>query len=140
MVTCNVLVPQLLWSRKLRVNPWALFAISILVNVGMWFERFVIIVTSLHRDYLPSSWGMFVPTWVDVIQFIGSFGLFFTLLLLFLRFLPMIAMFEVKCILPNGDCAWTGIVRKQTKPQQKQPAQIQANAAGCGPAGAISLG
>ncbi len=102
MVVCNVLVPQTLWNRKLRVNPWALFTVSVLVNVGMWFERFVIIVTSLHRDFLPSSWGMFVPTWVDVVQLIGSFGLFFTLLLLFLRFLPIIAMFEVKTVLPNS--------------------------------------
>jgi hypothetical protein len=112
MVGCNVVVPQLLWRGKLRVNPWALFAISILVNVGMWFERFVIIITSLHRDYLPSSWGMFVPTWVDLIQFIGSFGLFFTLLLLFLRFLPMIAMFEVKMLLA-GSASDTAAVREQ---------------------------
>ncbi len=102
MVFCNVVVPQILWIGKVRVNPWLLFVISIFVNIGMWFERFVIIVTSLHRDYLPSSWGMFTPTWVDIIQFIGSFGLFFTMLLLFLRFVPMIAMFEIKMVLPGS--------------------------------------
>ncbi len=102
MVSCNVLVPQVLWSSRVRQNAWGLFFISILVNVGMWFERFVIIVTSLHRDYLPSSWGLFYPTWVDAAQMIGSFGLFFTLFLLFLRFIPMIAMFEVKANLPES--------------------------------------
>ena len=139
MVTCNVLVPQLLWRRKLRVNPWALFAISILVNVGMWFERFVIIVTSLHRDYLPSSWGMFVPTWVDVIQFIGSFGLFFTLLLLFLRFLPMIAMFEVKAVLPTQRSR-RGRGRKRRKPRQERPVSDSGTRRRCWHAGAFSVG
>ena len=103
MVSCNVLSPQVFWFPKLRRNPWVLFAVSIFVNIGMWFERFVIIVTSLHRDYLPSSWGMFIPTWVDILQFVGSFGLFFTLLLLFLRFVPMIALSEVKGCLPAAD-------------------------------------
>ena len=102
MVTCNVLVPQTLWFSRVRHNAWLLFVISILINVGMWFERFVIIVTSLHRDYLPSSWGVFYPTWVDVAQMLGSFGLFFTLFLLFLRFIPMIAIFEVKTNLPEN--------------------------------------
>ena len=122
MVACNVLVPQLLWRRRLRVNPWALFAISILVNVGMWFERFVIIITSLHRDFLPSSWGMFVPTWVDLIQFIGSFGLFFTLLLLFLRYLPMIAMFEVKALLA-GSASDTDAVGERESTSEPTPRQ-----------------
>ena len=122
-------LPAMCWSpsccgdAQLRVNPWALFAISILVNVGMWFERFVIIVTSLHRDYLPSSWGMFVPTWVDVIQFIGSFGLFFTLLLLFLRFLPMIAMFEVKAVLSDAERSRQRNGQEET--HRQKPAQIQ---------------
>ncbi|MEO6807507.1 MAG: NrfD/PsrC family molybdoenzyme membrane anchor subunit [Isosphaeraceae bacterium] len=102
-VVCNVMVPQLLWFRSVRRSPWVLFAISILVNVGMWFERFVIIVTSLHRDFLPSSWGMFIPTWVDLLQLLGSFGLFLTLFLLFLRFLPMVAISEVKGVLPAAD-------------------------------------
>lgn len=78
------------------------FVISIVVNIGMWFERFVIIVTSLHRDYLPSSWAMFTPTWVDVSVFVGSIGLFFTLFLLFLRVLPSIAIAEVKLLLKSA--------------------------------------
>jgi molybdopterin-containing oxidoreductase family membrane subunit len=75
------------------------FIISIFVNIGMWFERFVIIVTSLHRDYMPSNWAFFIPTWVDIWTFIGTFGLFMTLFLLFMRFLPMIAISEVKGVL-----------------------------------------
>ena len=96
MFACNVFSPQLFWFKKVRQSLSALFALSILINVGMWFERFVIIVTSLHRDFLPSSWGYFRPTFVDVLTFAGSIGLFLTLFLLFVRFLPMIAMSEVK--------------------------------------------
>lgn len=96
MVACNVVAPQLLWSRRVRTSVGILFVLSILVNVGMWFERFVIIVVSLHRSFLPSSWGMFTPTIVDFGILIGSFGLFFTLFLLFIRHLPMIAMWEIK--------------------------------------------
>jgi len=103
MVTCNVLSPQAFWFRWVRERPWVMFAVSIFVNIGMWFERFVIIVTSLHRDHLPSSWGMFYPTWVDILQLVGSFGIFLSLLLLFLRFLPMIAVSEVKGVLPEAD-------------------------------------
>ena len=99
MVTCNVVVPLLYWSKRVRRNLVAVFVISILVNVGMWFERFVIIVTSLHRDFLPSSWAMYKPTLIEILTFAGSFGLFFTLFLLFCRFLPMIAMAEVKGVL-----------------------------------------
>ena len=77
--------------------------ISIFVNIGMWFERFVITVTSLHRDFLPSSWDYYVPTWVDIMTFVGSFGLFFTLFLLFLKFLPMISIAEVKSVMPIAD-------------------------------------
>ncbi len=80
-----------------------MFIISIFVNIGMWFERFVITVTSLHRDFLPSSWGYYSPTWVDVCTFIGSFGLFFTLFLLFLRFLPSISISEIKNVMPEAD-------------------------------------
>jgi molybdopterin-containing oxidoreductase family membrane subunit len=101
MVTCNVLVPQLFWSKKMRTNMGVVFAVSVLVNVGMWFERFVIIVTSLHRDFIPSNWNSYVPTWVEVLTLLGSFGLFFTLFLLFLRFLPMVAMAEVKMVMPK---------------------------------------
>ena len=103
MVSCNVICPQLFWFRKVRRNVIIVFIISIFVNIGMWFERFVIIVTSLHRDYLPSSWSYFVPTWVDICTFIGSFGLFCTLFLLFMRFLPLIAISEVKGVTPQAD-------------------------------------
>ena len=99
MVTCNVVVPQMLWFRRVRGSLAAVFVISILVNVGMWFERFVIIVTSLHRDFLPSSWSGYVPTWTEVGSLVFGFGLFFTLFLLFCRFVPMIAMSEVKTVL-----------------------------------------
>jgi molybdopterin-containing oxidoreductase family membrane subunit len=102
MITCNVVSPQLFWSKRLRTSIPVMFAVSIFINIGMWFERFVIIVTSLHRDYLPSSWGYFSPTIVDIGIYMGSFGLFFTLFLLFLRWLPMIAMAEVKAALPNA--------------------------------------
>ncbi len=98
MMTCNVITPQLFWSRKLRRSLTASFIISIFVNIGMWFERFVIIVTSLHRDYLPSSWLMYSPTWVEICMYIGSLGLFFTLFFLFAKFLPVIALAEVKSI------------------------------------------
>jgi Ni/Fe-hydrogenase subunit HybB-like protein len=102
MVTCNVLVPQLFWIKKLRTNVVMLFIASILVNVGMWFERFVIVVTSLSRDYLPAAWGYYTPTIVDVLTFVGSFGLFFTLFLLFVRFLPIVGMAEVKGVMPEA--------------------------------------
>ena len=103
MVFCNVLAPQIHWFRKARTSIPVMFAISILVNVGMWFERFVIIVTSLYRDFLPAAWGDYAPTLVDLGILMGSFGLFFTLFLLFLRFLPMIAMSEVKGVMPEAD-------------------------------------
>ncbi len=96
MVICNAAVPQTLWFRKIRRNVAALFVISILINVGMWFERFVIIVTSLHRSFLPSSWTMYYPTVIEVGTLIGSFGLFFTCFLLFIRVLPSIAMWEIR--------------------------------------------
>jgi molybdopterin-containing oxidoreductase family membrane subunit len=102
MVTCNVIVPQLLWLSAVRQRIWLVFAVAVLVNVGMWFERFVIVVTSLSRDFLPSSWAMFAPTWVDLTMFLGSFGLFFSLFLLFCRFLPMVAMAEIKTVMPQA--------------------------------------
>jgi molybdopterin-containing oxidoreductase family membrane subunit len=103
MVSCNVIFPQLFWFKKVRTSVPAMFVISIIVNIGMWFERFVIVVTSLHRDYLPSSWTYFKPSIFDISTFIGSFGLFFTMLLLFVRYLPMVAIGEVKSILPAAD-------------------------------------
>jgi molybdopterin-containing oxidoreductase family membrane subunit len=103
MITCNVLVPQTFWSKSLRTSiPW-MFIASILVNIGMWFERFVIIVTTLHRDYLPSSWGSFSPTIIDILIYAGSLGLFMTLFLLFIRWVPMISIAEVKMVLPEAD-------------------------------------
>ena len=103
MITCNVAAPQLFWFKYCRQNPWVVLAIVMFPNTGMWFERFVIIVTSIHRDFLPSSWGYFSPTWVDITLFIGTIGLFVFLFLLFVRFLPIINMFEVKGITPQAD-------------------------------------
>lgn len=103
MMICNVVVPQIFWFKKIRYNITIVFIASILVNVGMWFERFVIIVISLHRDYIPSNWGYYLPTWVDVCTYLGTFGFFFTCFLLFLRFAPMIAASEVKAVTPQGD-------------------------------------
>jgi molybdopterin-containing oxidoreductase family membrane subunit len=100
MVACNVLFPQLFWLRWCRTTPWVMLVISILVNVGMWLERFVIVATSLTRDYLPSSWRMFYPTGADLLQLLGGFGLFSSLFLLFVRFLPTIALSELKACLP----------------------------------------
>ncbi len=101
MMTCNLIAPQVFWFKWARTTPWFIFILSIIVNIGMWFERFVIIVTSLHRDYLPSSWAMYSPTATEIGIFIGTFGLFFTLFFLFARFLPVINMAEVKTILPK---------------------------------------
>ena len=103
MISCNVIVPQLFWSKRLRTSIPVLFIASIFANIGMWFERFVIVITSLSRDYLPSSWDYYTPTIWDIALFIGSFGLFFTLFLLFVRFLPVIAISEVKGVLPEAD-------------------------------------
>jgi Ni/Fe-hydrogenase subunit HybB-like protein len=103
MVSCNVISPQIFWSRRARTSIPILFTVSIVINIGMWFERFVIIVTSLHRDFLPSSWGYFSPTIWDIACLVGSFGLFFTLFCLFVRFLPMVATAEVKTVLPQAD-------------------------------------
>src|SRR5215470_14943918 len=103
MVLCNVVTPQMLWTKKARTSVAFLFIVSILVNIGMWFERFVIIVVGLHRAFLPSGWGMFYPTIFDVGILVGAFGLFFTCFLLFIRFLPMIAISEVKGVTPQSD-------------------------------------
>jgi molybdopterin-containing oxidoreductase family membrane subunit len=96
MILFNVIVPQALWSLRVRTSIPLLFILSILINVGMWLERFNIIVTSLHRDYLPSSWGVYIPTIWDWSTFIGTIGLFFALLFLFIRFLPVISIFEMR--------------------------------------------
>jgi Ni/Fe-hydrogenase subunit HybB-like protein len=102
LLFCNIVVPQALWLRRVRNSVPLLFAISLIVNVGMWLERFIIVVTSLHRDFLTSSWGMYSPTIWDWGTFIGTIGLFVALLFLFLRFLPMISIFEMRTILPEA--------------------------------------
>jgi molybdopterin-containing oxidoreductase family membrane subunit len=96
LIACNVLTPQLLWSRRLRGKVWLLFAASLVINTGMWMERFMIVVTSLHRDFLPSAWGMFYPTFWDIAMLLGSIGFFALLFLVFLRALPAISIFELR--------------------------------------------
>ena len=104
MMTANVVTPQLFWFKKIRTSLIATFILAIIVNIGMWFERFVIIVTSIHRDYLPSSWSMFYPTWVDIGIFVGTIGIFLFLFLLFARYFPVLALNELKSILrSNGE-------------------------------------
>ncbi len=103
MVSCNVLTPQLFWFKKIRTNMVVVFILSIFVNIGMWFERFVIVVTSLHRDFMPSNWGYYSPTWVDILTYVGTMGFFMTLFLLFIRFLPLVAISEVKGVTPQAD-------------------------------------
>ncbi len=102
MVSCNVLIPQFFWFKKIRRSPVIIVILCIFVNIGMWFERFVIIATSLTRTALPSSWASYSPTIFDIGLFVGSFGLFFTLFLLFFRFLPVVAMSEVKGVAPQA--------------------------------------
>jgi Ni/Fe-hydrogenase subunit HybB-like protein len=102
MISCNVIFPQLFWFKKIRRSIPLMFVIGVFVNVGMWFERFVIVVTSLHRDFLPSSWGMYVPTLYDAGILLGSFGLFFTLILLFIRTLPVVSISEVKAVVEGA--------------------------------------
>ncbi|MGK7397815.1 MAG: NrfD/PsrC family molybdoenzyme membrane anchor subunit [Candidatus Cyclobacteriaceae bacterium M3_2C_046] len=114
MMTCNVVSPQLFWFKKVRTSLVATFILSIVVNIGMWFERFVIIVTSLHRDFLPSSWAMFYPTFYDVGVYLFTFGLFFTLFFLFAKFFPVINIAEVKSIIKSNS------VKKQAKQEQME--------------------
>ncbi len=103
MFSCNVIAPQLFWSKWCRTNLWMVMFVCMCVNCGMWFERFVIIVTSISQDFFPSMWQQFFPTWVDIWTFTGTIGLFLFLFLLFIRFLPMIAISEVKGVLPEAD-------------------------------------
>jgi molybdopterin-containing oxidoreductase family membrane subunit len=102
LVTINIGLVQLLWLKSVRHHLGLLFVLSVIFNLGMWLERFVIIVTSLNRDFVPSSWGMYYPTRWDFMTFFGTIGLFLTLFLLFLRFVPMISIFEVKTLLPQA--------------------------------------
>jgi molybdopterin-containing oxidoreductase family membrane subunit len=102
LILCNLVAPQFLWIKRFRTSPLALFVISLFVSVGMWLERFIIVVTSLHRDFLPSSWGMYRGTIWDWGTYIGTLGLFFTLFFLFIRVLPAISIFEMRTIVPGG--------------------------------------
>ena len=108
LIACNVVVPQVLWIRRVRHSVAALWVISLVVGIGMWLERFIIIVTSLHRDFLPSSWAMYKPTFWDWSMFIGTIGLFMSLIFLFVRFLPMISISEIRGILPQAAVKETG--------------------------------
>lgn len=103
LITCNIILPQMLWSRQVRSSVPMLFVISLIVNTGMWLERFIIVVTSLHRDFLPSSWGMYYPTRWDWATFVGTIGLFLTLLYLFIRYLPMISIFEMRALVAETE-------------------------------------
>jgi Ni/Fe-hydrogenase subunit HybB-like protein len=114
MMICNVVSPQLFWSRKLRRNIWFTFFMSIVINIGMWFERFVIIPTTLSRDYLPSSWSYYTPTWVEIAMFLGSMGLFFVCYMIFTRLAPVVAIAEVKAILKQHGNQYLG---PNAKPQ-----------------------
>ena len=103
MMSCNLIFPQIFWIKSMRRNIVVMFLVSITTNIGMWFERFVITVSSLHRDFLPSSWDYYTPTFWDASLFLGTFGPFFTLFCLFVRFLPVVAMAEVKGVMPQAD-------------------------------------
>jgi molybdopterin-containing oxidoreductase family membrane subunit len=103
LILTNVVIPQSLWFAPVRCRPIPLFLVAMSINVGMWLERYVIVVTSLHRDYLPSSWGMYAGTFWDWTTFLGTMGLFLTLFLLFIRFLPMISIFEMRTLLPEAE-------------------------------------
>jgi molybdopterin-containing oxidoreductase family membrane subunit len=102
LIIFNILIPQMLWIRKVRLNPALLFCASLVILLGMWLERFVIVVTSLHRDFLPSSWGMYVATRWDYAIFVGTLGLFFSAMFLFIRLMPMITIFEMRMLLPQA--------------------------------------
>ena len=102
LIATNVVIPQALWLKRVRASVPLLFVVALVVNTGMWLERFVIVVTSLHRDFLPSSWGMYYPTVWDLATFLGTIGLFVALLFLFIRFLPMISIFEMRTLLPQA--------------------------------------
>jgi molybdopterin-containing oxidoreductase family membrane subunit len=102
LIFCNGGVPQLLWSKKIRTSPVLLFGVCMFVNVGMWLERFIIVVTSLSADYMPSAWGMYYPTFWDWSTFAGTIGLFLTLFYVFVRLLPMISIFEIRTLSPDA--------------------------------------
>jgi molybdopterin-containing oxidoreductase family membrane subunit len=124
MVTCNVISPQLFWFKWMRTNVVAMWVVSIFVNIGMWFERFVITVTSLSRDFLPSSWGYYRPTLFDGLMFFGSFGVFMTLFLLFCRYLPTIAISEVKGVMSASEHAGHLEAEVLAELQGKEPKHV----------------
>jgi hypothetical protein len=109
MMTCNVVTPQFFWVKRFRRSIWITFVLSIVVNIGMWFERFVIIVTSLHRDFLPSSWNYYSPSWVEVGDYLFTFGLFGVAYLIFMRVAPVVAIAEVKSILKTAGNQYCGV-------------------------------
>ncbi len=102
LLLCNFIVPQLMWSKKMRHNLKVIFIVCMFINVGMWLERFVIIVTSLHRDFVPSSWEMYYPTVWDFMTLAGTIGLFLTGMFVFVRVLPLISIFEVRLQVPGA--------------------------------------
>jgi molybdopterin-containing oxidoreductase family membrane subunit len=105
LILCNIAIPQLLWIPKIRVNPMVLFVISIVVNIGMWLERYVIVVTSLERDFIPANWANYYPTVWDISLYIGTIGFFFFMMFLFIRVLSMISIFEMRTMVPARDPA-----------------------------------
>jgi len=123
MTSCNVITPQFIWFKKIRRSPIALFILSIFVNIGMWFERFVIVVSSQHHDFLPSSWDYFSPTIWDFTTFAGTFGLFFTLFLLFVRYVPVIALAEVKSVMPQANPHYVDPKRAAHGERRREPAK-----------------
>ena len=132
MVSCNVISPQIFWFKKARTSLPIMFVVSIFVNIGMWFERFVITISSLANDFVPSSWDYYSPTWVDIGIMIGAFGLFFTLFTLFCRFLPFIAMAEVKMVIADQD---HDRAAREKSPAPTAPADTGAKPAAAGAAG-----
>jgi molybdopterin-containing oxidoreductase family membrane subunit len=105
LIACNIALPQMLWIKRVRLNQWLVWVVSLIVNTGMWLERFVIVVTSLHRDFVPSSWGMYFPTIWDIATYFGTIGLFLTLMFLFVRVLPAISIFEVREVVHHKKAA-----------------------------------
>lgn len=128
MMFCNVISPLFFFSRKLRRNIQFTFFMSILINIGMWFERFVIIATTLARDYLPSSWSFYVPTWVEIGIYLGTFGLFFTLYLIFVRVAPVVAIAEVKSILKSSGDQYTAGHSQDTQKTKKKEVLVDSSA------------
>jgi molybdopterin-containing oxidoreductase family membrane subunit len=128
MMTCNLITPQIFWFRKMRRNVTVTFIMSIFVNIGMWYERFVIIATTLARDYIPSSWSLYYPTWVEVCLFLGSLGLFFTCYLIFVRVAPVVAIAEVKHILKSGGDQYVEDQKEYHRKKQfaSEEAEVQA--------------